>query len=190
MPRAGAVAAGAQAEGAIRVDDQLDGLGAVGELHHRHDDEQRYDERRGARRAQPRRNVRPPRPGSRPRRPCAGRSVAKSSAETANVPAFTMNAAGAEATASRSAPIAGPITTAEVLHGVEQGVGGAEPTLPDQTRQQGHRRWPLRAPCRRRPAPTRPITSATGPSPATTAARTSMSTRRTRLPANRTVRRG
>ena len=87
-----------------------------------------------------------------PRLPTGARctpSMAKSSAATANVPALTMNAAGADATASSGAPIAGPTTTAR-SHTVEQRVGGAEAALTDEPRQQGQRRRSLRAPCRRR----------------------------------------
>ena len=48
-----AVAGGAGVEPARGVEDELNGLGAVGELRHGDDREERYDERRGARGVQP-----------------------------------------------------------------------------------------------------------------------------------------
>ena len=60
-----------------------------------------------------------------------------SSADTAKVAALARKAAGADATASRTAPIAGPIDDAQVLDGMQQRVGGADPRFAHQSREQG-----------------------------------------------------
>ena len=190
MPRAGARSRRCPGPGTGRVDDELDGLGAVGELDHGHESEERDHERRDAGRPQPRHDA--GRRAAAPRR--AGvlcrPSVENSSAETANVAALATKAAGAEANASRSAPIAGTDHDSEVLHGVEQAHWRARADLLRPAAAAGPsppaaRRFLPPMPARRCRSPAR-----RGHQPATTAARTSMSTRRSRLPTTSTVRRG
>ena len=116
-------------------------------------------------------------------------SVEMSTAEMANVPALARNAIGADDTASSTAPSAGPTTTPRSWTVWSSALAG--PSRRSPTRRG---RSASAACCSALPAAddmaARAITSATGPSPATTAASTSMRTRRSRSPISRTVRRG
>ena len=138
------VPARAQVERAAAVNDQLDGLRAVGELHHGHEQEQRDDERRRSRGAHP---VHQPGPGTlgsgRTRGPSAQPGEQqRRDRERARVGAERRGRRGhrQEERADRGAD-----HDRQVLHGVQQRVGRPEPGLADQTREKGQHCRPLRA---------------------------------------------
>ncbi len=120
------VAAGAQVQGPVRVDDQLDGLGSVGELDRCHEGEQRDHERRDARRPQPRDDARrravAPGRGNRGLVSAEHREQQRRDGERTAVDDEGSRRRGErkQERADRRAD-----HNREILHGVEQRIGGA-----------------------------------------------------------------
>ena len=142
-----AVPAGAQAERPVRVDDQLNGLGAIGELDHGDEDEERKHERRDASRPQPGQHAGPrgAAPGGRDLVPAQRGDEQRGHGESGRVgeKGRRRGRDGEQDRADRRAD-----HDAQVLDGMQQRVGGADPRFAHQPREQRQRRRALGAPRR------------------------------------------
>ena len=114
--------------------------------------------------------------------------VEMSAADAANVAPLTRNATASGATASRIAPIAGPTTTPRSCTVCRRALAGASRDSPTIRGSIAIAAGRSAVPAAEANA-VRPITSCTGLSAATAAARASMSEQRRRSPTRSTVRR-
>src|SRR6516164_3253632 len=119
----------------------------------------------------------------------SGRMAEISSAETAKVAPFAANATQAGATASRIAPIAGPMTTPRAWTVCKSALAGPSRTSPTRRGRSSDLAAFSALPAADARA-VNAMTSATGPALATVAAMAAMTSIRRTSPASNTVRRG